>query len=588
MDRKIEPYYEFGPFRLDCARRRLLNGEELVPLTPKAFETLLELVRHSGQTLDKEELLKRVWSDTIVEENNLIQAISRIRKALGEGLDEHHYIVTIPGHGYRFVAPVRQVAVDAPTDDPSRLALTRLIVIPFRTLRPDPDTDFLAFSLPDAITSSLTGLESLVVRSSLTGARFAGETPDLQAIASQAEVDLVLAGTLLRAGDELRVNTQLVQAPGGALIWSQMSQVPLGNIFHLQDELVWRIVESLPVAPTARDARLLRHDVPASARAYEFYLRANQLSYDPTHWTVARDLYLQCVEEDPRYAPAWARLGRIYRVIGIYAREDADENFERAQEAFRRALAINPDLPLAHNLYTQLEVELGGAEEAMLRLIERAKKRSGDPELFAGLVHACRYCGLLDASVAAFQQARRLDPHIRTSVAHAYLMLGEYEKAVETDVEKPPFVKIAALISLGRDAEAMAELRMMEPLDLPDPMHYFIVAMRTLLEGKRAECLDATERLLESWHLRDPCGRFYLARYLANVGETERALTNLRGAVETGFFCHSALAHDPWLDSLRKVAEFAAIVRRAETRHGHARAAFLRAGGEKVLGMTLS
>src|SRR5260370_10890494 len=89
-------------------------------------------------------------------------------------------------------------------------ALTRLVVLPFRVLRPDAETDFLAFSLPDAIATSLTGIGSLILRSSAAAARFAGDTPDLKTLAAEADVDRVVIGTLLRAGHQLPVAVQLV------------------------------------------------------------------------------------------------------------------------------------------------------------------------------------------------------------------------------------------------------------------------------------------------------------------------------------------------------------------------------------------
>ena len=300
----------------------------------------------------------------------------------------------------------------------------RLLVLPFCVLRPDPDIDFLAFSLSDDLTTTLSERESLVVRSSITAARFAGEQPDLEAIATEANVDVVFTGTLLRAGDQLRVNSQLVEVPAGTVLWSQPSQVPLGDIFTLQDGLTERIVASLSTplgtrvlqtpAPTPRKA-------PASPRAYEYYLRANELAQQSSNWSVAKDLYLQCLEEDPEYAPAWARLGRIYRMIAVYTGKNPEEHYERAHEAFTRALEIDPDLSLAHNLYTNNEVEIGKAEDALVRLLNRAQAHATDPELFAGLVQACRYTGLLDASAAAHQRARQLDPAIPTAVAHTYL-----------------------------------------------------------------------------------------------------------------------------------------------------------------------
>ena len=135
--------------------------------------------------------------------------------------------------------------------------LTRLVVLPFRILRPDPDTDFLAFSLADAISTSLSGIGSLVVRSSATATRFAGDTPDFKALAAAADVDHVVTGTLLRSGDELRAVAQLVEAPGATVIASQTVQVPLGDLFELQDEIARRIVHALSL-PLGRGVHRLR------------------------------------------------------------------------------------------------------------------------------------------------------------------------------------------------------------------------------------------------------------------------------------------------------------------------------------------
>ena len=135
-------------------------------------------------------------------------------------------------------------------------------------LRSDPETDFLAFSLPDAIAASLAGLSSLVVRSSLAAARFAGAVLDLREIAKEIDVDTVLTGALLRAGTQLRLTTQLVEAPSGTLIWSKASQVELRDIFQLQDTLMSGVVESLALPLTAGERLQLAHDAPASAAAY--------------------------------------------------------------------------------------------------------------------------------------------------------------------------------------------------------------------------------------------------------------------------------------------------------------------------------
>ena len=152
--------------------------------------------------------------------------------------------------------------------------VTRLVVLPFRVVPADADTEVLAIGLADALTASLSDLDSMLVRSPLAAAAFAGVAPDLKAIATKLEVDSVLTATLMRAGDQLRVNAQLVEAPGGTVQWSHRSQAGLGDLFALQDDLTRQIVESLAVPLSRSDKQALQHDAPASPRAYEFYLRA--------------------------------------------------------------------------------------------------------------------------------------------------------------------------------------------------------------------------------------------------------------------------------------------------------------------------
>jgi serine/threonine protein kinase/tetratricopeptide (TPR) repeat protein len=469
-------------------------------------------------------------------------------------------------------------------------AITRLMILPFRVLRSDPDTDFLAFSIPDALGNALAGLQSLVVRSTAAGARYAGEVLDLDRMAREVEVDVVLTGSLLRVGNRIRVTTQLIETPSGTLLWSHAPQVSLQDLFQLQDEVVQRIVDSLSLSLSARERRLLKHDVPATAKAYEFYLRANQAGHaatglDTATWAVARGLYLQCLDEDPQYAPAWARLGRIYRVTGKWGRAGSETNLANAEAAFKRALEINPDLSVAHHLYAQLEVDLGRAEDAMLRLIERAEARGADPELFAGLVHACRYCGLLDASVAAHLQARRLDPTVATSVGQTYFMRGDYAEVVAEDSSATPLVRNMALAMLGREVEAIANFRAHEA-KLQTRYGDLLHSARALLEGQHDESLAAAEAVMAS-EFRDPETLFHLARILARLGERQQATSLVGRAVEHGFFCYPAIARDPWLDSLRGGAGFVAVLREAETRHRGAERTFTRARGDRVLGLTL-
>jgi DNA-binding winged helix-turn-helix (wHTH) protein len=102
--------YEFGPFRLDCRTRELWRGDVRVTLTPKAFDLLRVLVAAGNRVVEKDELMKLVWPDSFVSEDSLTQHIAALRKALGDGPERPQYILTVPRHGYRFIAEVRHLS----------------------------------------------------------------------------------------------------------------------------------------------------------------------------------------------------------------------------------------------------------------------------------------------------------------------------------------------------------------------------------------------------------------------------------------------------------------------------------------------
>jgi len=482
---------------------------------------------------------------------------------------------------------LEDLANPAFSPSPSLQSLTRLIVFPFRILRPNEASDFLSVSLPEAIASSLAAIDSVVVRSMLVASRFATSNElDVKLVAEQAQVDAILTGTILSDGERLRVHTQLVEAPAGTVLWSNTCQVPMRDIFQLQDDLVDRIIQSLTLPLTARERHTLKHDVPASAIAYELYLRANQLaaSGGAHNMVLARDLYLRSLEADPNYAPAWACLGRAYRFLGKFAGEYA-ANLARAEDAFRKAFALNPELALAHNFYTALETDLGRSLQALERLLKRAETHRNDPQLLTGLVHACRYCGLLKASLAAHHRAKQLDPDVRTSVAYTYFRLGDFESALDYSSPMDADVVFPSYLALGREQDGISIAKSAEKT-LPMQLAPWAIVYRACLEGNRQSALDALDqaRKLLPVILDDPELRFSVATLLAKLNDPERALEFLSIALDRGYRCHYALLHDRWLESLRSHPQFDGLVNRASSMDSQARAVFLENGGDRLFG----
>lgn len=238
-----------------------------------------------------------------------------------------------------------------------------------------------------------------------------------------------------------------------------------------------------------------RH-TPSSIRAQELYARANQAAYEADHWETARDLYQACVEEDPQFVPAFAELARCHHLIAKFTQTPAVRAFARvqAEAMFTHALRLDASLALTQRLYAQFEVDDGRAADAAVRLLRAIERTGPDARVFAGLVHALRFCGLLEHSRRAHDRARELDPTIVTSVSHTCWLLGDYELALRETTGDIGYMPGLALASLGRQADAIAALRWRERDTRDNRARAFLVSLRALLEGQHDESLHAVHR----------------------------------------------------------------------------------------------
>ena len=479
---------------------------------------------------------------------------------------------------YRASAPRSPRAADeAPADQ-----IRRFIALPFRVLRPDPEIDFLSDSLPEAISASLAGLEHLVVRSTGLAERGSGRETDLRTLARELEVDYALRGSLLSAGSRVRLNAQLVEVPEGTVVWTFQEDVPLGDLFELQDHLARRVVEGLALPLSPSEKARLKQDVPANPRAYELYLRALHAgggAFTSTANMAVRDLLESCLEADPAFAPAWTQYGRVCRKIAKFALESPEEHMRLAKRAFERAMALNPESPLLHNHYAFFELEQGGDPVVvMTRLLGRIRARVADAELYAGVVAACRFGGLYEASIAAHVRGRRLDPQLATSVHHTYFQIGRME-----DVEGHDFLHALS----GDDAHALEVVRREHAGPVEGQIRRYLDCVLAALEGRAGDCVSHYRSALEPG-LDDPEFNFYFGRALSRAGAGPVALEALRRVVARGFYCPLPLTADRWFETLRAEPGFDALLGRAEEGRRGAVAAYAKAGGAELLGVAES
>lgn len=463
-------------------------------------------------------------------------------------------------------------------------ALLRLLVLPLRLLRDDPDAAFLSYGLAETVSGSLAGLRDIVIRSPALGASWTSSDGDLRRLAAEADVDVVVSGSLSRMGDQLRATLQLVEVATGTVVGAATVRGEMGQIFRFEDDISHAVVRLLMPMRAGSSSEPAHQDAPATGRAFELFLRGLELARSMSNLGAARECFQAALAEDPAFAPAWAWLGRSHRVIGKYE-GDFQENDRKAEEAFRRALALSPELPIAHRFFTHFESEHGRADAAIARLLQHARANRNDAQLFAALVHACRYAGLIGASFAAHEEARRLDPTVPTSVEYTLLQTGDAARLEA--LGRTPDVQSAyvyLLLFTGRTDELRARLRDLDPSVLPLGYRGMVDALRSV-PGDPLEALAAMESAMRIGAVHDPEALFLAGMSAASLGVVDRAIEHLGAGVRNGFAALTALERSPALAAVRDHPEFAGIADAARQRQRIALAVFARGDGPALLGI---
>jgi DNA-binding winged helix-turn-helix (wHTH) protein len=310
---------------------------------------------------------------------------------------------------------------------------------------------------------------------------------------------------------------------------------------------------------------------------YAMFLQAKELVGVRSLESVARarDLLSLCVANDPTFAAAWAWLGRCARFLDKF-KGGSPVDLDLAQAAFRRALAIDSHLACAHHFYTQVQIDLGQSRDAMVRLALRIVERGVEPESFAGLVHALRFCGLLDESVAAHARAVALDPTIVTSVTHTHFLRCEYEATLETYSGTRYYLDAAAWAGLGDTRRAITLLRERLKKDQLSPlMSGLMSSLAAALEGRSD---DAVAVMMNLQVTREPEVLFYMARHFSMMSAAPQAVRMLQRAREEGLTASYTLAHDAVFRPLRGRPDFRHELDAARALESEARRALRRTG----------
>lgn len=279
MNQAVRTYYHFGSFRLDVAARNLLRDGEIVPLTPKIFETLLLLLQHRGKLVERSQLIQKIWHDDFVEEGNISSTIYLLRKALGDNRNGQCYIATVSRQGYRFIAPVRELCVaEQPTTVPTADVIA---VLPFRSLKTNEKDEGLSLGLADALITQLSNCRKLTVRPTSMMRKYVHSEIDPVTAGQELGVTLIVECNFQRSGEYIRVTAQLISVRDNVPLWAATYDEQFTDLFTVEDALSKNISNDLVFELIDKSA------------AEKFWSEAEQIRFEPLSFTPRPDRFLQ-------------------------------------------------------------------------------------------------------------------------------------------------------------------------------------------------------------------------------------------------------------------------------------------------------
>src|SRR6516225_9359877 len=373
----VEGEISFGRFRLDLARRELWRDKRLVRLGSRALDILCVLASAGGKLVSKDELMERVWAGVVVEEHNIQVHISALRKALAEDGDGESWIVTVPGRGYRLLgAPEPRVAdKSSPASSLPVAEQPSLAVLPFANMSGDREQEYFADGMVEEIITALSRIRWLFVIARNSSFPYKGQAVDVKQIGRELGVRYVLEGSVRKAGMQVRITGQLIDALTGTHLWADRFEGSLEDIFELKDRVAVSVAGIIEPALQAAEMRRSAARPTTDLGAYDLYLRALAAFFPITKERVIEALGLleQAIAIHRDYGPAlsWAAFCHGRLVTEAWT-EEPETSRREASDLARQALQMGANDPgvLANAAFVL--GYFGEDVDAMIGLVDRA------------------------------------------------------------------------------------------------------------------------------------------------------------------------------------------------------------------------
>ncbi|HJS25039.1 MAG TPA: tetratricopeptide repeat protein [Pyrinomonadaceae bacterium] len=621
--------YEFGRFRLKVAERVLLREGELVPLTPKVFDILVTLVEHGGQVVAKDDLMKRVWPNTFVEEGNLTQNISLLRKALGESPGGLQFIETVPRRGYRFVAdtsqswheePIESAPADSPPlADPvvsipntksqaanqsagmkrtpvfalvagivvvsiiglfyytglgnagNTAPIQSIAVLPFVDESSDPDAQYINDKIAESLINSLSKLPQLRVVPRSVVAGYKGKEVDPRKVGQELNVRAVVTGRMRRHGDIISIQADLIDLENVAQLWGQHYDHKLSDVLLVQDDISRDIFENLRLKLNVEEKKQLE--------AYGLYLKGRNAWNKRTGDALlqAIDYFNQAIAIDSNYGAAYAGLADCYNMLVVYGRLEPKEGFPKAKEAATKALEIDESSAEAHSSMAFIKFRWDWDRAATEREFQEAiRLKPGYAPAHQWYSSYLVAVERFDEAIAEAKRTEELEPLSFVASSHLgwiYYLSGQNDKAIEQCRKilelDPTSFPARRYLGLAYEAKGMypeAIAEFQKGVKLSgSPLMHALLGHAYAASGQTAEAKQVLNDL-QQLQAQRYVSPYTVAAIYAGLNDQAQAFKWLEKAVEERDIWLMNLKVDPVFAKLRSQREFTDILGRIRLR----------------------
>jgi len=613
-------YLEVPGFVIDLRRRLLLRRDtgEAVPLNSKVFDTLLYLVQHPGEVLDKDTLLGAVWPGVVVEENSLAQNISALRQALGETHGENRYIATVPRRGYQFVAAVSAVGelqAAPPVDATSRMRRRgdrwrpwilgfvvvaiggwwmwrsgagnselpagshSLAVLPFKPLVLADRDESLELGMTESLIARLSELEGPIVKPLSSVRRYASPDQDPLAAGLALGANVVLDGSLQHRGGRLRVSARLLDVKDGRQIWAGSFDEDFTTIFEVQDTITQRVSEALRAPLSGRMARSERGSTQNSAAYLAFAngkLAWSRLTEPSLKQAIVE--FEKALALDPRYALAHVGVADSYATLAVFGVMRPHDAYPRARAAAQRALEIEPELAAAHatlghiSVQYDLDWQVGMAEYDRAIALDPSYPRTYHWRGISYGIHGATALALAD-----FERARLLEPlwiAPRAATGNILYYARRYAEAIAVLDEALAFddradnartYRARAYLHSGQRELALAERLKLRERGARTPGSFGDVGQALAMLGRISEARSELQRAI-GLEKQQYVPALDIATIYASLGERDAMFQWLERAFVDRSTNIGFLPLDPTFDAMHGDPRFVALVERINAR----------------------